>query len=131
MRNRIPIFILILLTAIFTAGCITDLHPIPNVQAGNDLGQIVEASLVSAKGEYSVARGCYWTAQYQVFNKGTTTTKNVQIQVELVNGQTNAVRDSKSVFVGTIAPGESRTVTVDLDGECFKEYGLRAIPVFG
>jgi uncharacterized membrane protein len=129
---KIPVLMLLALTAfaLTTAGCITDLHPIPNVQSGTDTGQLVEVSLLSAKGDYSLGRGCSWTVQYQVLNKGTAPARNVRLEVELVNDETSAVRDSKTVFAGTLGPGDVKTVTLDLDGECGKDYGVRVIPVF-
>ena len=130
MRSLIAISLLTLVTAILVAGCITDLHPMPNVQSGNDQGQLVEVNLLSSKGEYSFARGCFWTVQYQIFNRGDTEARNIQLHVELVNSQNDAIRDTKNIFVGTLAPGESRTISLDLDGECGRDYGVTAIPSF-
>ncbi len=91
----------------------------------------VRASFVSQDPEWSFAKGCFWTVTYQVYNAGDQPEENVILHIELVDTGSNAVRDTRSVYVGTLEPGASTTVVSELDGECTSEYVVRAIPSFG
>jgi hypothetical protein len=39
-----------------------------------------------------------------------------------VNTGTGTIRDSRSVFIGTVGKGETRTYETVLDGECTQDY---------
>jgi hypothetical protein len=91
-------------------------------------GQQVAVLFVGQDSDWSFARGCTWTATYQVSNIGAVPTGPVQVNIELVNADSGAVRDSRTIFVGDLVPGESRMVSADLDGECSEDYTVRAIP---
>lgn len=49
--------------------------------------------------------------------------------MELVDAVTGAVRDSLQVYAGSLAPGESKVILAELDGDCINEYMLNAYPV--
>ncbi len=91
-------------------------------------GQQVAVLFVGQDSDWSFARGCTWTATYQVTNLGAVPAGPVQVNIELVNADSGAVRDSRTIFVGNLVPGESRTVSADLDGESTEDYTVRAIP---
>ena len=128
--NVIFLIIFLVFAAASVAGC-SSVKQIPSVpdQAGYHYSP-VQATLLEENDHWDVSRGCYYTVEYQVFNTGNTTVRNVILYVELVHINDNAIRDSKEVFVGSLEPGTSSTVTVDLDGECLKDYNTQAVPVY-
>ncbi len=119
---------LIVCGSILAGGCISVLSQSAPEGAGGT-GSALRATLVDQDADWGFSRGCTWTAVLQVANLGSIQEKNVHLQVELVNARTGAVRDAKDLFLGTIGPGEEKTVRVVLDGECLDEYTVRAIPV--
>lgn len=110
------------------AGC----SSIQSVQSYDEGGkdQEVQVTLLKGSADWGISRGCYYTVQYQVFNTGTVPAKNVRLGVMLVHINDNAVRDSRDIYIGTLVPGASTTVAVELDGECLKDYNVRAVPVY-
>jgi hypothetical protein len=129
---RTPLFIVASLSLLFVlvgcAGCIS--APVATGPDHYDLGNGEQVSVlfVSQDSDWSFARGCTWTATYQLSNSGTVPAGPVQVNIELVNADSGAVRDSRTIFVGSLEPGESRTVAAELDGECSEDYTVRAIP---
>jgi uncharacterized protein YceK len=113
------------------AGCVSVLTQADGERgdtgAGN--GTAMRAILVRQDADWGISRGCTWETAFQVYNPGTTEERNVFLHVELVNADTGAVRDSKDLYLGTIGPGEERVVTLELDGECLRQYTVRAIPL--
>lgn len=124
-----PILLVILVCgSLLAGGCLSVLSQ-SGPEGATGAGSGLKATLVDQDADWGFSRGCTWTAGFQVANSGATTEKNVHLRVELVNARTGAVRDAKDLFLGTIGPGEDRTVRVVLDGECLDEYTVRAIPV--
>jgi uncharacterized protein YceK len=115
-------------TSILVAGC-SSLNNVQSYDQGAQTSQ-VQTTLLRQQGDWGIARGCYYTVQYQVYNTGTTPAKNVRLGVMLVHINDDAVRDSRDIYIGTLAPGASTTVAVELDGECLKDYNVRAVPVY-
>ncbi|HQI14297.1 MAG TPA: hypothetical protein PK254_03925 [Methanolinea sp.] len=113
------------------AGCVSVLTQADGERgdAGAGNGTAMRAILVRQNADWGISRGCTWETTFQVYNPGTTEERNVFLHVELVNADTGAVRDTKELYLGTISPGEERIVTLELDGECLKEYTVRAIPL--
>ena len=76
--------------------------------------------------EYSVGwspgQGCYERVTGYVYNAGNTSFDAVQVNLNLVNTGTNTIRDSRSIFIGPVGAGETRTYETLLDGECTQEY---------
>lgn len=113
------------------AGCVSVLTQTdgkPN-DSGSGNGTALRAILIKQGADWGFSRGCTWDTTFQVYNPGTVGERNVYLHVELVNADTGAVRDTKEVYLGTIGPGEERVVTLELDGECLKQYTVRAIPL--
>jgi uncharacterized protein YceK len=134
-ENHIPSAALILCLAavvfLSCAGCVSVLTQSDGDRsdAGAGEGGAMRAILVKQDADWGISRGCTWETTFQVYNPGTTGERNVFLHVELVNADTGAVRDAKDLYLGTIGPGEERSVTLELDGECLKEYTVRAIPL--
>ncbi|MCU0631725.1 MAG: hypothetical protein MUC66_01970 [Methanolinea sp.] len=131
VRWRMPLFLaLILAGCILAGGCLSVLSQAgPGETVSDGDSAALMATLVDQDADWGFARGCTWTATFQVSNPGSTTEKNARLHVELVNARTGAVRDAKDLFLGPIGPGEEKSVRVVLDGECLDEYTVRAIPV--
>ena len=124
------LFIVVFVTAACLPGCIS-LQPAGSNTPGAPADTSLKVSYVSQDSSWSLARGCTWTVEYQVFNTGDRELKNVRVDISLASADNGAVRDTREVFVGTLAPGSSRTVVAELDGECLNEYTVRAIPYSG
>jgi hypothetical protein len=108
-------FVIVLLTAFaFCAGCTgTTVRESPQ----GDLRAHYEF-----RQSWSPTIGCYDQVSGYVYNAGTTPADNVVLHFNLVNARTTTIRDSESVFIGSITPGGSRTYEAVLDGECTEEY---------
>jgi hypothetical protein len=126
--SGLALLLLFILTSLVVAGC-SSLNNVQSYDQGNQVPQ-VQATLLRQQGDWGITRGCYYTVQYQVFNTGTTPAKNVRLGVMLIHINDDAVRDSRDIYIGTLAPGSSTTVAVELDGECLKDYNVRAVPVY-
>ena len=128
--KHIGFALILLLTGILlmTAGC-SSLSSVRSYDQG-DQSAPVHATLLRQNEDWGITRGCYYTVQYQVFNTGPVPVKNVRLGVMLVHINDDAVRDSRDIYIGTLEPGSSTTVAVELDGECLKDYNIRAVPVY-
>ncbi|MEI7432871.1 MAG: CARDB domain-containing protein [Methanomicrobiales archaeon] len=124
----LALLLLFISTSIMVAGC-SSLGSVGTYDQGGQTSQ-VQATLLKQSEDWGITRGCYYTVSYQVFNTGSTPAKNVRLGVMLVHINDNAVRDSRDIYIGTLAPGASTTVAVELDGECIKDYNVRAVPVY-
>ena len=113
MKGTAGIIVLLIALA-FCAGCTsTTVRESPQ----GDLGAHYESSE-----HWSPMIGCYEQVSGYVYNAGTMPADNVVLHFTLVNTKTGTIRDSKSVFAGSIVPKDSRTYEMVLDGECMEEY---------
>jgi hypothetical protein len=111
------------------AGCLS----VPGLSApgGFEPGKVdgVSVNLLGSEPDFSPTRGCIWAVTVQVYNTGNNSAENVQVYLELVDASSGAVRDTRTVYVGSLPSGESKTVIAELDGDCINEYNLRVVPV--
>jgi len=116
---------------LLSSGCVSVLTQTGEGAGSDGSGNAtaMRAVLIRQDADWGFSRGCTWETAFQVSNPGMTEERNVYLHVELVNAGTGAVRDAKDLYLGTIPPGGERVVTIELDGECLKEYTVRAIPV--
>lgn len=56
------------------------------------------------------------------YNAGNTNVDTVLLNFNLVDTQTGTIRDSRSVFTGTMGAGQSDRFESDFKGECIREY---------
>jgi hypothetical protein len=82
----------------------------------------LNVALSKVDAEWSVGLGCYWTVNGYVYNSGNQSVDEVEAHLTLVDRTTGAIQDSRSVAVGRLGAGESRSFSVKLDGECTEEY---------
>ncbi len=71
---------------------------------------------------WSPEYGCYTDLTGYVYNAGNSSPENLMLDFNLVNTGTCTIRDSRSVFIGSIGSGETRTYETILDGECSQDY---------
>ena len=108
--------IVLLIALAFCAGCTgTTVRESPL----GDLGAHYESSE-----HWSPMIGCYEQVSGYVYNAGTMPADNVVLHFNLVNTKTGTIRDSESVFAGSIVPKDSRMYETVLDGECMEEYRI-------
>lgn len=121
--------LLILFSCCLAGGCLSVLSQSGNGETGpGSGGSGLRATLINQDTDWGFSRGCVWTTTFQVSNQGNTTVQGVTLHLELVNAKNGAVRDTKEIYMGTIAPGESKEARITLDGECLDEYTVRAFP---
>jgi predicted small secreted protein len=115
MKKTAIIFIFII-AVVFLAGCTTT----PTA------GQDAERDTIRAHYEYhdswSIGLGCYDKVSGYAYNTGNTTVDNVALNLNLVSTTAGTIRDSRSVFIGTMGAGQSVTFEMVLDGECTQGY---------
>jgi curli biogenesis system outer membrane secretion channel CsgG len=73
-------------------------------------------------GDWSPGLGCFEKVSGYAYDAGNTSLENVRLNFNLVDTRTGTIRDSRSVFLGTLGAGQSRTFEADLDGECVRDY---------
>jgi hypothetical protein len=113
--KRFAIIIALVITLVFLSGCLSS----PAVRENSDGG-------LRAHYEYSESwspnQGCYERLTGYVYNVGNSSVNSVRLNFNLVNTGTSTIRDSRSVFIGTVGKGETRTYETVLDGECTQDY---------
>jgi hypothetical protein len=73
---------------------------------------------------WSPGLGCYSHLTGYVYNAGTVSTRDLRLDFNLVNTGTGTIRDSRSVYIGSIAPGDTKNYETILDGECTQDYRI-------
>jgi hypothetical protein len=74
--------------------------------------------------KWSVGLGCYWMASGTAYNAGNAQSDNAIVTVNLIDSN-GAIRDSKSIAIGSLMPGASQSFQATLDGECGHTYSLK------
>ncbi len=115
MKKTAIIFILIL-AVVFLAGCTT------TGTAGQDAARDTIRAHYEYAESWSLGLGCYGKVTGYAYNAGNTTVDDVALNFNLVNTRTGTIRDSRSVFIGTMGAGQSDTFETALDGECAENY---------
>jgi len=75
---------------------------------------------------WSPGLGCYAHATGYVYNAGNISADNVRLDLNLVNIKTASIRDSRQIFIGTLAPGQTQSFETILDGDCTQDYRVEA-----
>jgi predicted small secreted protein len=115
MKNAAIVFMLII-AVVFLAGCTT------TPAAGQDAEQDAIRTHYEYQESWSIGLGCYGKVSGYAYNTGTLPAENVMLNFNLVNMRTGTIRDSRSVFISTMGPGQSVTFETVLDGECTQGY---------
>lgn len=115
MKKTAIVFIF-LIAGVFLAGCTSD------TTAGREMVKDTIRAHYEHHGDWSPGLGCYEKVTGYAYNAGNTTGDNAVLNFNLVDIQTGTIRDSRSVFIGTMGAGLSQTFETDLDGECIPDY---------
>ena len=116
-------WLLLALALLLTAGCATQ-APASVVPSGG-----LSASVSRVEDHWNLGLGCYWKAYGTVFNTGAGDTGNVVVYVQLIDTSSGNIRDARTIALGTLGKGASRSFEVALDGECDRNYRVEARPV--
>jgi hypothetical protein len=116
-RNPVPYAVLVLLVIALVAGagCLSA------VTVGDTSAGSIHAHY-QYQDSWSPGLGCYSHLTGYVYNAGTVSTQNLRLDFNLVNTATGTIRDSRSVYIGSIAPGDTKNYETILDGECTQDY---------
>jgi hypothetical protein len=120
LRETIAIVIL-LAAVLLAAGCTQ------SSTAGQDASQGTIRTHYDYKEGWGFTQGCYGKVTGYVYNAGNESVENVQLNFNMINARTGTIRDSKSIFLGTLEAGRSRTYEAILDGECTEDYRIEAV----
>ncbi|HUK38139.1 MAG TPA: hypothetical protein VLV30_03380 [Methanomicrobiales archaeon] len=110
---------------LLAAGC-AEQAPASVVSSGG-----LSASVSKVESHWNFGLGCYWKPSGTVYNSGDADAQNVVAYIQLIDTATGSIRDSKTVAIGTLPKGASRTFDVSLDGECDRSYRVEVRPVAG
>ncbi len=114
MKRIVAVSVLVIVFVLFS-GCLST--PVVRENAKGALHSHYEYS----EG-WSPTQGCYERVTGYVYNAGEASIDAVQLNLNLVNSNTGSIRDSKSIFIGAVGAGETRTYETTLDGECTQDY---------
>lgn len=114
--TRTAALIIILIVAALLAGCTS------TPSGGGDIAGRTTGVHFEYRTGWSPGLGCYEKVSGYAFNAGNATVDDVRLNFNLVDSETGTIRDSRSVFLGTLKAGASRTFESDLDGECLPDY---------
>ena len=118
---RTLIIIAVLGAVLLSAGCTG------SGTAGNDASQGALRTHYDYKEGWGFTLGCYGKVTGYVYNAGNVPADNVQLNFNMINTRSGTIRDSKSIFIGSLDAGQSRTYEAILDGECTEDYRVEAV----
>ncbi len=108
--------ITLVIAAALLAGCTS----IPS--GGTDIAGGTIRAHFEHHGELSFGLGCFEKVTGYTYNAGNATAEGVRLNFNLIDTRTGTIRDSRSVFLGTLQAGQSRSFESDLNGECLPDY---------
>lgn len=111
--------VLLLAAFVLGAGCLSE-------TVANDTSSGTLHAHFEHADSWSPGLGCYAHATGYVYNAGNASADNVRLDLNLVNTKTSAIRDSRQVYIGTLAPGQTQSFETTLDGECTQDYRVEA-----
>jgi hypothetical protein len=117
--------IILVIALLLVAGC-AEHAPASVVPSGG-----LSASVSKVEDHWNFGLGCYWKPSGTVYNSGDKEASNVVVYVQLIDISTGDVRDSKTIALGNLAKGDSRSFEVSLDGECDRSYRIEVRPTAG
>ena len=119
MNSKNPVLpaVLVFIVVVFVAGagCLS------TVTVGDNSAGPVHAHY-QYQDSWSPGLGCYSHLTGYVYNAGNVSTQDLKLDFNLVNSATSTIRDSRSIYIGSIAPGDTKNYETILDGECTQDY---------
>lgn len=122
MLRSLPLIVLVT-ALLLTAGC-AEHAPASVVSSGG-----LSASVSKVEGHWNFGLGCYWKPSGTVYNSGDSIARNVVVSVQLIDISTGNIRDSKTIAIGDLAKGDSRSFEISLDGDCDRNYRIEVKPM--
>lgn len=113
--KAVAMFSVLVITLVFLAGCTST----PFVR---DYTEEALHSYFEYKEDWSVGYGCHGRVTGYVYNTGNTPVDAVHLTFNLVNTGTGTIRDSRSVYVGSVGPANTVNYETVLDGDCTQQY---------
>jgi len=114
LKIVVPVCMLVI-TLVFLAGC-------TGTPAVRDSTEGALHSHFEYKEDWSMGYGCHGRITGYVYNTGSAPVEEVLLTFNLVNTGTGTIRDSRSVYVGSIGQGNTVNYETVLDGECTQQY---------
>jgi hypothetical protein len=115
------VIVILLGGVLLAAGCTDTGTP------GRDVSQGTIRAHYDYKEGWGFTLGCYGKVTGYAYNAGNASADNVQLNFNMINARSGTIRDSKSIFLGTLDAGQSRTYEAVLDGECTENYRVDAV----
>ncbi|UUX91943.1 hypothetical protein [Methanoplanus endosymbiosus] len=115
----ITIAFVVFLTA--ASGCTT------GTENKNDDGmysQTFSSTITLPEQHYRQDGTCYWVSDIMITNNGLKDEKNVVVRCSLKEADTGTVSDTETKYYELFPAGENKGFTVELDGDCGKNYGV-------
>lgn len=119
--RKFYVIIILVITAAMVAGCTSTASGGQDTSSGNLRAHF------EYKESWWITQGCYGKVTGYVYNSGSGPLDNVMLNFNLVNTRSSTIRDSRSIFFGTVDGGQSRTFETTLDGECTEDYRVDAV----
>jgi hypothetical protein len=116
LKIVVPVCVLVI-ALVFLSGCTGT----PAVRDSTD--GVLHSHYEYSEG-WSLGPGCYERVTGYVYNTGNMPVDAVLLTFNLVNTGTGTIRDSRSVYAGSVGPGNTVNYETVLDGECMQEYRL-------
>ena len=128
------IFLILCCGALLIAGCTTpnEQPPLPTTTsivttpATTVYPPPVNVTIAELGRYYRPEGGCYFGAQVEVTNTGQTPVTNIAIRLSLRDVSTGSIRDIQNLPLERMDTGERKVFTFNFDGDCSREYGIRA-----
>jgi hypothetical protein len=111
--------LLVLAAFVLGAGCLSE-------TVANDTSSGTLHAHFEHADSWSPGLGCYAHTTGYVYNAGNNSADTVMLKMNLVNIKTSAIRDSRQIYIGTLAPGQTQPFETNLDGECSQDYRVEA-----
>jgi len=124
MTRYLPVVILAI-ALLLTCGC-AEQAPSSVVPSGG-----LSASVSKVEDHWNPGLGCYWRVYGTVYNSADATARDAVVSIQLIDTLTGSIRDSKTISVGDLPKGDSRSFEVSLDGECDHSYRVEVRPTEG
>ncbi|MDD1660339.1 MAG: hypothetical protein LUQ62_03945 [Methanomicrobiales archaeon] len=127
MRRIVPAVIplLVLAALVLASGCAE--HAQSSVVPADGLS----TSVAKVEDHWNTGLGCYWKAYGSVFTSGGNPARDVSVYVQLIDTQSGNIRDTRTLELGDLAAGDSRSFEIALDGECDRTYRVEVRPMAG
>jgi hypothetical protein len=119
--NPYVLLVVLLLGGILFSGCLSSSPPTPPPVTSPS--SPIRAVVASMNEEWSFSLGCYTVVTGYVDNNGASPVHDAIVYLSLTYPG-GMIRDSRSIYLGSIGAQESRNYQVILDRECGDEYAI-------